>query len=127
MANTDVPKVKKGELIHIVSHPDWGKIAMVPIAKVIQGSRKKRNRRQSTASRSSASSDSSFDLDSDEDILDSPPSKRLRASELQVCRYNEEFQYTHYNNQFQHIIVPVLCHRWLDRHTYLIGSQFDAS
>ena len=42
MANTDVPiKVKKGELIHIVSHPDWGKIAMVPIAKVIPGSKKK--------------------------------------------------------------------------------------
>ena len=60
-------------------------------AAILEGSRKKRNRRQSTASRSSASSDSSFDLDSDEELLDSPPSKRLRASDLQVCRYNEEF------------------------------------
>ena len=44
MANTDVPSiVKKGELIHIVSHSDWGAIAMVPIAKVIPGSKKKSN------------------------------------------------------------------------------------
>ena len=57
-------------------------------AAILEGSRKKRNRRQS---RSSVSSDSSFDLDSDEEVFDSPPSKRLRASDLQVCRYNEEF------------------------------------
>merc|ERR1712088_1063523 len=57
-------------------------------AAILEGSRKKRNRRQS---RSSMSSDSSFDLDSDEEILESPPSKRVRASDLQVCRYNEEF------------------------------------
>ena len=61
-------------------------------AAILEGSRKKRDRQQSTASRSSASSDSSFDMDSDnEELLDSPPSKRLRASDLQVCRYHEEF------------------------------------
>ena len=56
-------------------------------------SRKRNLSRASTSSsRSSVSSlDSSYDLDSEDEELSSPPTKRIRVSEVQVSRYEEEF------------------------------------
>ena len=83
----------------------------------------KRSRRSSTASSSSSSSrsslDSSFDLDSEDDDLYTPPSKRLCASDVQVCRYEEEFLQMHQLAAGQFGTVTLARHR-LDGILYAI-------